>query len=143
MVEVRIVFKDRETGKLRTEIVDTEDYEFTIATRGSWKMLIADEDVEFEAGEIKPVKIRRTVLPKESIMLRCPVTRHGLGYIAAIGKSGEPQPVEVEREVNYVIFKALEKGKVRKGDLIGVLNVFPVMMVRRAKKPRKIRDEEE
>jgi hypothetical protein len=142
MVEVRIVYKDRETGKTKAEIVDTEDYEFTIATRGLWKMLVADEDVEFEAGEIKPVKIRKTILPKESIMLRCPVTRHALGYIASIGRTGEPQPVEEERTLNYVIFKALEKGKIKKGDLIGVLNVFPVMMVRRAKKPRKIREEE-
>jgi|Deesub1362A_J573_1020465.scaffolds.fasta_scaffold00076_97 hypothetical protein len=142
MVEIRIVYKDGKTGEMRAEVVDTEDYEFTIATRGMWKMLIADEDVEFESGEVKPVKIKKAILPRESIMLRCPVTRHALGYITSLGKSGEPQPVEVERELNYVIFKALEDGKIRKGDLLGVINVFPVMMVRRAKKPKKIKDEE-
>ncbi|MBO8181231.1 MAG: DUF22 domain-containing protein [Archaeoglobus sp.] len=140
MVEIRIVYRD-ESGKLKSEIVDTEDYEFTIATRGSWKMLIADEDVEFEPGETKPVRIRRTILPRESIMLRCPVTRHGLGYIVSLGKSGKPQPVEAERELNYVLFRALEKGMIKKGDLLGVVNIFPVMMVRRAKKPKKIREE--
>ena len=140
MVEIRIVYKDKE-GRLKADIVDTEDYEFTIATRGSWKMLVADEDVEFKAGEAKPVKIRRTILPRESIMLKCPVTRHALGYITSLGRRGEPQPVEAERELNYVIFTAIEDGKIRKGDLLGVVNIFPVMMVRTAKKPRKIREE--
>ncbi|AGK61724.1 hypothetical protein Asulf_01753 [Archaeoglobus sulfaticallidus PM70-1] len=141
MPEVRIVYRDEKTGELKAEIVDTEDYEFTIATRGSWKMLIADEDVEFKAGEVKPVRIRRTPLPRESIVLRCPVTRHAFGYVASLGRRGEPQPIEEDRELNYVIFKALDNGTIRKGDLIGVVNIFPVMMVRRAKKPKKVREE--
>ena len=139
MVVVRIVYTD-EKGNSKTEIVDTEDYEYTIATRGSWKMIVADEDVEFEAGETKPIKIRGTILPRESIVLRCPVSRHGLGYVAALGRGGAPQPVEEEREINYVIFTAFERGKVRSGDLLGVLNVFPIMMVRKAKKPRRIKE---
>jgi hypothetical protein len=141
MVEIRIVYKDTETGELKSEIVDTEDYEYTIATRGGWKMIIADEEVEFEVGETKPIKIRKTILPRESIVLMCPVSRHGLGYVAALGRGGEPQPVEEEREIDYVIFNAFEKGKVRNGDLLGVLNVFPIMMVRKAKRPTKIKEE--
>jgi hypothetical protein len=138
---MRIVYRDEKTGEMKSEIVDGDDYEYTIATRGSWKMLIADEDVEFEAGEAKPVRVRKTVLPREVIVLGCPVLRHALGCVYALGRSGEPQPVEEEREINYVIFSAFGNGRVRRGDLLGVLNVFPIMMVRKAKKPRKIREE--
>lgn len=140
MVEVRIVYAD-EKGKSKAEVVDIGDYEYTIATRGAWRVLIAEEDVEFMAGEMKRVRVRKTTIPRDTITLGCPISRHVLGSVISVGKLGKPQPVENEREIDYAIFQAVERGKIKKGDLIGVLNVFPIMMVRKAKKPRKIKEE--
>lgn len=140
MVEVRIVYRDEE-GRSKSEIVDIGDYEYTIATRGAWRVLIADEEVDFNAGEAKKVRIQKTTVPRDTITLGCPISRHALGSIISVGRLGKPQPVENEREIDYAVFHAVEDGKIKKGDIIGVLNVFPIMMVRKAKKPRKIKEE--
>jgi len=61
--------------------------------------------------------------------------RNALGFVEATGKFGRPGLIEEGRKIDFVVFTAIEDGEIKNGDLLGVINVFPVMITRFAKKP--------
>jgi hypothetical protein len=47
--------------------------------------------------------------------------------------------VDQERTIAFAYVMGQETGKIREGDLLGVLNIFPIMFTREALKPEVIR----
>ena len=82
--------------------------------------IVADEDMEFKQGDIKPIKIKKIKIPPMSVLLICPYGRHRVGHVIAVGEE-VPMPISVEREVNMAMFACGFDGEVKKGDLIGML----------------------
>ena len=82
--------------------------------------IVADEDMEFKQGEIKPIKIKKIKIPPMSVILICPYGRHRVGHVIAVGEE-VPMPISVEREVDMAMFACGFDGEVKKGDLIGML----------------------
>jgi len=132
-VEFNVVWL--EDGKIKRVTVDGENYEYTIGTKGGWRMLIADEDVKIEKGNLYKIRIKEVVIPPESISMPCSCIRNALGFVEATGTLEKPGLVEEERRINFVVFTAIEDGEIKEGDLLGVINVFPIMITRFAKKP--------
>jgi hypothetical protein len=46
-----------------------------------------------------------------------------------------PSPVEVDRTINVAYVIGQESGEINKGDLLSVLNLYPIMFTREATKP--------
>ncbi len=120
-----VYFKD---GKKKVKNIIASLHEFGLMTRGRWEMLVANEEKEFKAGETKIIDIVPIKLEHEEICLSCPLQRHGLGVVVAVGARGKPKLVEEERRIDYAVFTAVEDGKVSKNELLGVVNIFPTLI---------------
>ncbi|RLI78703.1 hypothetical protein DRP05_06435 [Archaeoglobales archaeon] len=124
-----------EDGEIKRVVVDGENYEYTVGTKGAWRMLIADEDKKVEKGKQYKIKVKEVIIPPDSISIPCSCMRNALGFVEATGKFGRPGLIEEGRKIDFVVFTAIEDGEIKNGDLLGVINVFPVMITRFAKKP--------
>ncbi len=51
------------------------------------------------------------------------------------GKGGASAPVEQDRVVESAYIMGVESGDIRRGDLLAVINVFPIMFAREATNP--------
>lgn len=129
----------RESGELVSKKVKAAPYEFTIATRAKWEMVISDEDTEVRAGEFKRVNVKEIVIEPDMVALPCTFTHHAVASLIKVGAKGGAKPVDIERTIKYAYIMGQENGRIRDGDLIAVLNLFPIMFTREALTPQLIR----
>jgi hypothetical protein len=61
----------RDNGKVTRKKVKASPYEFTIATRAKWEMVIADEDVTIGAGKLERVKVKDIKVQKDMLAMPC------------------------------------------------------------------------
>jgi len=66
--------------------------------------------------------------------------RDALVSVVRVGSGDGVAPVEVDRCIKSAYILAQETGEIKEGDLLGVLNVLPIMFTREAKKPIAIKD---
>ncbi|SES65705.1 protein of unknown function DUF22 [Methanococcoides vulcani] len=125
----------RKDGELISKKFKAAPYEFTIATRAKWGMMIADEDVELRAGEYKKIAIQEVILDADTLAIPCAFTYHAVASVLKVSSKEGNCLVEKPRTIKYVYAFGQETGKVRAGDLLGVLNIFPIMFTREAMKP--------
>lgn len=129
----------RDNGELTSKQVKAAPYEFTIATRAKWEMVIADEDMEIRSGEFKKVNVKEIHLDPDMVALPCTFSHHAVVSLMKVGSKGGSKPVDSERTINSAYVIGQETGYVREGDLLAVLNIFPIMFTREAMAPRSIR----
>jgi hypothetical protein len=120
--------------------VEASTYEFTIATRAKWEMIVADEDVTIAKGAFEKIKIREIDLQRDLLALLCAFTPHPLASVVRVGSGGGVAPVEADRQIEVAYILGQETGEIKEGDLIGVLNVLPIMFTREAKKPTLVKE---
>lgn len=128
----------RENGNLKCKTVKAATYEFTIATRAKWEMVIADEDAEMRAGEFKKLRVKDIIIEPDMIAIPCTFTHHAVVSLIKVGTNGGAKPVDNERTITHAYVLGQESGSVHSGDLIAVLNIFPIMFTREAMKPVSI-----
>ncbi len=125
----------RENGDLNCKTIKAATYEFTIATRAKWEMVIAAEDMEMRAGEFKKLRVEEIRIEPDTIAIPCTFTHHAIVSLIKVGTEGGTKPVDNERIITCAYVLGQESGRVHKGDLIAVLNIFPIMFTREAMKP--------
>ncbi|MCK4938403.1 MAG: DUF22 domain-containing protein [Methanosarcinales archaeon] len=135
---VNIVSK--EDGEILSNEIQASPYEFTMATRAKWEMVIADEDITIGTGKFEKIKIKEIHVQKDTLALPCAFNHHALVSVVKIGgKGGCSAPVEYDRVVDSAFVLGIDSGEVRKGDLLAVINVFPIMFTRDASVPVKVK----
>ncbi len=125
----------RKDGELVSKKIKAAPYEFTIATRAKWEMVISDEDIEVRAGEYRKVAIKEVTLHPDTLAIPCAFTYHAVASVLKVSSKEGNTPVEKERTIGYAYVFGQETGKIRAGDLLGVLNIFPIMFTREAMIP--------
>jgi len=130
---VNIVSRDK--GKVNRKKVKASPYEFTIATRAKWEMVIADEDVTIGAGKLERIKVKEVNVQKDMIAIPCAFSHHPLVSVIKVATRDGPAPVETDRIINAAYVLGQESGEIKKGDLLSVLNLYPIMFTREATKP--------
>jgi hypothetical protein len=125
----------RTNGELTSRKILAAPYEFTIATRAKWEMMIAAEDVTIQAGEFKRITLEEIHLPRDMLVIPCAFSHHAIVSVLKVSAKGGNAPVEKDRIIKYAYIIGQESGTVKSGDLLGVLNVFPIMFTREAKIP--------
>lgn len=134
---VKIVSK--KAGEIRSKKVQASPYEFTIATRAKWEMVIADEDFTIGAGRFEKIKIKEINIQKDTLAVPCAFNHHALVSVVKLGgKGGCSAPVENDRVVDSAYILGVESGMIKKGDLLAVINVFPIMFAREAITPMEV-----
>lgn len=129
----------REDGELKKKKVEVSPYEFTVATRAKWEMVIADEDITIGAGKLERVKVKEITVQKDMLAMPCAFTHHALVSVMTVGAKGGSAPVETDRVVNTAYVMGQESGEIKKGDLLSVLNLYPIMFTREATMPILVR----
>ncbi|MEZ5336226.1 MAG: DUF22 domain-containing protein [Methanolobus sp.] len=129
----------RDNGELTSKQVKAAPYEFTIATRAKWEMVISEEDMEIRAGEFKKVNVKEIYLDPDMVALPCTFSHHAVVSLIKVGAKGGAKPVDSERVINSAYVIGQETGRIREGDLLAVLNIFPIMFTREAMTPRSLR----
>jgi len=125
----------RSNGKVSRKKVKASPYEFTIATRAKWEMVIADEDITIGAGKLERVKVKEITVQKDMLAIPCAFSHHPIVSVVKVATKEGPSPVEIDRTINVAYVIGQESGEINKGDLLSVLNLYPIMFTREATKP--------
>jgi hypothetical protein len=125
----------RNNGKIIRKKVRASPYEFTIATRAKWEMVIADEYVIIEAGKLERVKVKEIKVLRDMLALPCAFCHHPLVSVVKVEAKNGPAPVETDRIINTACVLGHESGEIKKRDLLSILNLYPIMFTREATKP--------
>ncbi len=128
----------RENNDIKCKKINAATYEFTIATRAKWEMVIAAEDADIQAGEFKKLRVKEINIEPDTIAIPCTFTNHAVVSLIKVGTDGGAKPVDSERIITHAYVLGQDSGKVHSGDLLAVLNVFPIMFTREAMKPISI-----
>ncbi|MFN3383642.1 MAG: DUF22 domain-containing protein [Archaeoglobaceae archaeon] len=91
-----------------------------------WFPIVADENFEVEKGEVVTARIRGVEIPENTIPVPMMITRNAMGNLVDVISPGRPRKVEERRFINEAIFIPVKDGEIKKGDLLGVLNVYYV-----------------
>jgi hypothetical protein len=126
-------------GQVDRKKVKASPYEFTIATRAKWEMLIADEDLTIGAGKLEKVKVKEIVVQKDMLAMPCAFSHHPVVSVIKVKTRNGPSPIETDRTIDEAFVLGQESGEVKKGDLLSVLNLYPIMFTREATIPREIK----
>ena len=120
--------------------VEVAPYEFTIATRAKWEIIVADEDMTIAKGAFEKIRIKEITLQHDLLALLCAFSPHALVSVVRVGSGDGVAPVEADRCIKVAYILGQETGEIKEGDLLGVLNILPIMFTREAKKPIAIKD---
>jgi hypothetical protein len=102
-------------------------YHFTLSNEGKWEMFISAENIEVKKGEVEEISIQEVIIPENSVALPCVFCHHALGVVLKAKHMGVAL-VETRRKITSVIFLPIQDGMIEKGDLLAVINVFPIIM---------------
>jgi len=101
--------KEKEySGKIKLEVM------------GKKESIIADEDVELKAGEVKVIKIKEIEIDPNTIVFISAYSKHGVGTTLSIGEE-IPMPFDSKRIGKYATFIAVKDGIIKQGEIIGSL----------------------
>ncbi|WP_456478074.1 DUF22 domain-containing protein [Geoglobus ahangari] len=123
-VEGNVVF--REGDEIVREKVRVKETWYSRWNLGEWRMMVADEDVKLIPGDARLVKIRAIELPPNTIPVPLYGYRTPFGTVLDIYAPGRPRKIEEKKLVTHALLMPTEEGEVRKGDVIGVLNIYAV-----------------
>ncbi|MEN6330312.1 MAG: DUF22 domain-containing protein [Methanobacteriaceae archaeon] len=108
-----------------------EDHEkppvdFQIGTiSGKVRAIIADEELEFKAGQIKSVKIKKISINSKHISFISAYAANKYGHTMAVGEETY-LPITMDRTADHAQFAAALNCKIEKDDLLGILILLPV-----------------
>ena len=126
--ELDVCMVYRENGEVKRECTKVKEYMYRRKHMAEWMPLVADEDVEVKEGEVAVVKIKDVLIPPETIPVPLSIMRHAYGVVVDVMQPGRPGRVEDEKVISHAVFMPVMDGEIKKGDLIGVLNVYYISL---------------
>ncbi len=98
---------------------------FKSAKTAYWKLLVANESLKVSKGEIFRVNVEKIRLPPNTVVSPLAIKRHYAGIVVDV-EEDRPEKIDGERNVDFVYFLATRDGDIEKGDLLGVVKVYPI-----------------
>ena len=126
--ELDVCMVYRENGEVKRECTKVKEYMYRRKHMAEWMPVVADEDVEVKEGEVAVVKIKDVLIPPETIPVPLSIMRHAYGVVVDVMQPGRPGRVEDEKVISHAVFMPVMDGEIKKGDLIGVLNVYYISL---------------
>jgi len=119
-------WKDAVHGEIGKIDVEAFPYTYRVGPTGIWLMMVAAEDKVVEANKLVNIKIERVEIPHKTIVFPCMFLRCALGVVMSLVGVGVPKKIEESRYADEVLFLPISDGKISKGELLSVLNMFYV-----------------
>ncbi len=111
-------------GVIRTSL-RAQPFGFRRSPVARWELLIANENRKLKAGEPCFVSTKKLKLPKNTIVSPFGMMRHPFGVVLDTVQRRMSR-VEEEKEIEKAVFLPIADGDIRKGELLGILNVYDV-----------------
>ncbi|MDI3497706.1 DUF22 domain-containing protein [Archaeoglobus sp.] len=122
IVQANLTWK--EDGEIRRERIKTRFFGYFRSHVAEWEPVIAAESVDVERGEVARIKIKEITLPEYTVITPLFIRRHALGSLIDVVQQGKRRKVEEKKRIGEAIFLPARSGRVEKGDLLGVINVY-------------------
>lgn len=126
MIDANITY--RLDGEIERQRIRTRFFGYFRSHIAEWEPVIADESIEIEAGEVVRVKIKKINLQPNTVVTPLHIMRNALGSVVDVIQIGKPSKVEEKKTIDESIFVARRSGRIEKGDLLGILNVYYVAL---------------
>ena len=124
MTDVEIVYwKNAIDEEISIKKVSIQSYGYQLSNFAEWKILTAAKDVDVEANKVAIVDVEELKIPKNTVISPLSIMRHALGIVVDVFQPGEPKRVEDEKVIRSAVFLPIKDGTIKKGQLIGVINV--------------------
>jgi hypothetical protein len=98
-----------------------------------WYPVIADESTEVTAGKSMIMKIKPVEIPANTIPVSLYIMRNAFGSVLDLVLEGRPKKIEESRTISKAIFIPVFDGRIERGDILGILNVYHISIGERAK----------
>ncbi len=131
-----IVYWDEDYSRLIKEPIKVKSFKYRISQQATWQPIIADEDKIVEKGKPEIIKIKKIILPENTMVSYLKLFRNEIGVPVTLCTFGKPPLVEERKEFDKAVFLPIRNGDIRRGDLLGVLKVYYVEI--NGKKPSKM-----
>ncbi len=120
--DVNIVY--RTNGEIVREKERVSEYWYRRWHIAEWYPLIADESLDVKPGEVELIKIQPLEIPPNTIPVPLSIMRHALGTVLDVYHTSKPKRIEDRKTVTKAVFMPVFEGRIEKGDIIGILNVY-------------------
>jgi hypothetical protein len=114
----------RKNGVTVRERMKISDYWYRRWNIGEWYPVIADENVNVKTSRARVIKVKTVELPPNTIPVPLPIMRHACGTLIDFLHHGRQKKVEESRYITHALFMPVFDGEIRKGDILGILNVY-------------------
>ncbi|MBO8182928.1 MAG: DUF22 domain-containing protein [Archaeoglobus sp.] len=122
--KVNVVYRSGK-GVIKEE-VKVEPFGYRRSLVASWEVLIANEHKKVRFGEPCIVEIKSIEIPKNTITYPLSIMRYAYGTFIDLVPEGPPKKIEEERIINKILFLPISNGEIREGQLLGVINLYPI-----------------
>jgi hypothetical protein len=110
-----------------TQEVEKTFFEYHIGDKLNFILVVADEDMEFNINETKPISVKKLKIPPKTLIIPSMFGIHPIGHLSAIGSYNVlPGIIEKERIIDFGMFHAALEGKISKEEVIGATLMVPV-----------------
>ena len=110
-----------------TQELEKTIFEYSIGDKLNFVLIVADEDMEFNINESKPVSIKKLKIAPRTVIVPSMYGIHPIGHLSAIGSYNVlPGIIDKERIVDFGMFHAALPGKILKEEVIGATLMIPV-----------------
>ncbi len=94
--------------------------------KARWEIIVSDED-RFVKKEIPVmIKIRDLIIPENSTITPLYIMRNAAGTLLGVYQPGIPPEIGKEKYISHALFMPIVNTEIKKGDLLGVINVYKV-----------------
>jgi hypothetical protein len=122
MVDANLVY--RQNGELKREKIRTRFFGYFKSYIAEWEPIVSAENVDVRRGVLTRVKIKEIALQPNTVVTPLHIMRNVYGSVVEVAQEGKPSRVEEEKRISEAIFLPVRDGRLQKGDLLGVLNVY-------------------
>lgn len=98
---------------------------FTITGAGGLDAVVSDETIQVFANTVMPIRVEEIHIAKNHTISPCAYNRHPLGGVISVAEE-IPKDITEERKIEFVMFISWENGTVEKGDILGVIDTYPI-----------------
>jgi hypothetical protein len=122
--KVNIVY--RRMGQIKREEITIAPHGYRRSPVARWEVLIANEEKEVRKGKPVLVEIRKIEIPRNTVLYPLQIMRHAIGAVVDVHCDCPPWKVEEGGNIRKVLFLPVADGKIRPGELLGVINLYRV-----------------
>jgi hypothetical protein len=113
-------------GKVKRKEIEIKPFSFKRSSMGRLEPIISEETKSLRANQPEIIRIQEMDLPSGVIVQPLTGKNHPYGFVIDVFSLDPPRKVEEEKRIDRAIFFPSKDGMIKKGDELGVANVYHV-----------------